>query len=107
MNSARQVAEQLIKTGKAVHPSIGLRSRSVTDGTRLGAYILQIDPAGPADKAGLKEGDVVKLLDSTLITNSDSLIVAVNRHRPGDVVVIRFVRGGQERSVKVTLVRDA
>ena len=107
VNAARQVAEQLIRTGKAVHASIGVRSRSVTDGTRLGAYILQIDPGGAAAKAGLKEGDVIKLVDTTLITGADSLIVAVNRHQPGDVVSVRFVRAGKELTVKVTLARDS
>ena len=107
MNAARLVAEQLIKTGKAVHASIGVRSRSVTDGTRLGAYILQIDPGGAADKAGLKEGDVIKLVDATLVTGADSLIVAVNQHQPGDVVSVRYIRSGKEQTVKVTLASDS
>lgn len=107
INAARVVAQELIRTGKAVHASLGLRSRSVTDGTRLGAYILQIDPGGAADKAGLKVGDVVKVVDTEVITSSDALIVAVNQHRPGDVVTVRYIRAGTEKAIKVTLASDS
>ena len=103
INSARNIAEQLIKTGRAVHASIGASTRSVTDGTRLGAYILQIDPGQAAANAGLKEGDVIKLVDKTLISDSDSLIVAINQHKPGDVVAVRYVRAGQEKTTSLTL----
>jgi S1-C subfamily serine protease len=91
INSARDVATQLIKTGHVAHASLGASTRSVTDGNRLGAYILQIDPGGPAAKAGLKEGDVVKLIDGKLITSADDLTVAVQKHKPGDVVTLRYV----------------
>ncbi|HEX2307743.1 MAG TPA: PDZ domain-containing protein, partial [Jatrophihabitantaceae bacterium] len=103
MNSARDVASQLIKTGRVAHASLGASTRSVTDGNRLGAYILQIDPGGPAAKAGLKEGDVVKLIDGKLITSADDLTVAVQKRKPGDVVTLRYVRGSKEFNVKVTL----
>jgi putative serine protease PepD len=103
INSARDVANQLIKTGRVAHASLGASTRSVTDGNRLGAYILQITPGGPAAKAGLKEGDVVKLIDGKLITSADDLTVAVQKHKPGDVVTLRYVRASKEFNVKVTL----
>jgi S1-C subfamily serine protease len=103
INSARDVANQLIKTGRVAHASLGASTRSVTDGNRLGAYILQITPGGPAAKAGLKEGDVIKLIDGKLITSADDLTVAVQKHKPGDVVTLRYVRASKEFNVKVTL----
>ena len=103
INSARDVASQLIKTGHVAHASLGATTRSVTDGNRLGAYILQIDPGGPAAKAGLKEGDVIKLIDGKLITSADDLTVAVQKRKPGDVVTLRYVRAAKESNVKVTL----
>ena len=69
----------------------------------MGAYVLQIDPGGPAAKAGLKEGDVIKLIDGKLITSADDLTVAVQKHHPGDVVTLRYIRGAKESNVKVTL----
>ena len=107
IDEARSVATQLIQTGKAVHASIGLTARSVTDGTRLGAYVLQIDPGGPAAKAGLKAADVVKLADGHLIQTADELTLAVGRHKPGDKISVRYVRGATEHTVTVTLGSDS
>jgi S1-C subfamily serine protease len=103
INSARSIAEQLIKSGKAVHASIGLNTRSVTTGNRQGAYVAQVVPGGAADQAGLKAGDVITLADSTLITSADVLSVVVERHQPGDTISIRYVRGGAEATASVTL----
>ena len=107
IDEATAIATQLIKTGKAVHASIGLTARSVTDGTRLGAYVLQVDANGPAAKAGLKAGDVIKLADKHLIETADGLTLVVGRHKPGDKIVIRYVRGAVERDATVTLGSDA
>ncbi len=106
IDEARNVATQLIRTGKAVHASIGLTARSVTDGTRLGAYVLQINPGGPAAKAGLKVADVIKLADGHLIQTADELTLAVGRHKPGDKISVRYVRGAAEQTVTVTLGSD-
>ena len=107
IDEARDIATQLIKTGKAVHASIGLTTRSVTDGVRLGAYILQVNPEGPAAKAGLKAGDVVKLADSHLIETADDLTLVVGRHKPGDKIAIRYVRGATEHNTTITLGTDS
>jgi S1-C subfamily serine protease len=103
INYARKAAEDLIKTGKVVHADIGLSSRGVTDGSRDGAYILQVVPDGPADKAGLKEADVITLFDDTLIDSGDALTVAVIESRPGAVVTLHYVRHGVSGQAKVTL----
>ena len=103
INSARMIATELIKTGKAVHASIGLNSRAVTDGARLGAYLVQVLPAGPADQAGLKAGDVITLADATLIVSADELSLVVGQHKPGDVLTVRYYRGNVESSASVTL----
>lgn len=103
MNTARAVAESLIHTGKVVHASLGVSSRSVTDGTQDGAYLVQVVPGGPADKAGLKEGDVVTLFEKELITSGDALTVAVLESKPDQVVSIRYIRNGVAATVKVTL----
>jgi S1-C subfamily serine protease len=102
INSAIGIATQLIRTGTVVHASIGAQTRSVTDGSRLGAYVVQVDPGQAAAKAGLKEGDVIKLVDKTLISGSDSLVVAVNLHKPGDVVAVRYIRAGKELTTTLT-----
>ena len=103
INTAHDIALQLIKTGKVVHASIGVSSRSVTDGSRDGAYLVEVTPGGPADKAGLKQGDVVTLFDKTLIDSGDALTVAVSESKPGQVVTVKYVRAGVTSQAKVTL----
>jgi S1-C subfamily serine protease len=103
INEARTIAEELIKTGKAVHANIGINGSAVTDGSRQGAYVAQVVPGGGADKAGIKAGDVVTVADSTLVTSAAALTVVVQKHKPGDVIKVRYYRGSTQTDVDVTL----
>ena len=103
INTARGIAQQLIRTGKVVHADLGVSSRSVTDGTQDGAYLVQVVPGGPADKAGLREGDVITLFQKELITSGDALTVAVAESQPGQTVTVRYVRSGVAHTASVTL----
>jgi S1-C subfamily serine protease len=103
INTAAKVAQQLIRTGKVVHADLGVSSRAVTDGSRDGAYLVQIQAGGPAGKAGLKEGDVVTLFEKSLIDSGDALTVAVAESDPGRVVTLTYVRKGISAQAKVTL----
>ncbi len=103
INTARAVAQQLIRTGKVVHADFGASTRSVTNGTQSGAYLVQVSPGGPAAKAGLREGDVITLFQKELIDSGDALTVAVNESQPGQVVSVRYVRNGVSATASVTL----
>jgi S1-C subfamily serine protease len=103
INEARTIATELIRTGKAVHASIGINGSAVTDGSRQGAYVAQVIPGGAADKAGIKAADVITVADSTLITSAAALTVVVQKHKPGDVIKVRYYRGDTETDVNVTL----
>jgi S1-C subfamily serine protease len=106
INTARSVAQQLIRTGKVVHADFGASTRSVTNGTQSGAYLVQVTPGGPAAKAGLREGDVITLFQKELIDSGDALTVAVNESQPGQVVSVRYVRNGVSSLASVTLGRS-
>lgn len=103
VNTARDVAQELIHSGKVQHADLGASSRSVSDGSRDGAYLVQIVPGGPAGKAGLKEGDVVVLYQQTLIDSGDALTVAVAESKPGQSITLRYVRSGVTAQAKITL----
>ncbi|MGW3442024.1 S1C family serine protease [Streptomyces sp. NPDC001076] len=109
INQAKYVAQQLIKTGKPVYAKIGA-SVSLEDGTS-GAQITDsgsggsaaVESGGPADKAGLKPGDVITKLDGTVIDSGPTLIGEIWTHKPGDKVEITYKRDGSEHTVTVTL----
>jgi S1-C subfamily serine protease len=103
INFARAIAKQLIESGKATHPDIGIAARAVTDGTRDGAYVVQVTPDGPAAKAGIQAGDVITAIDGGAVLSSDFLAVIVEGHKPGDVVTAHLFRDAKELDVKVTL----
>lgn len=109
VNQAKNVAEQLIKTGQPVYPVIGA---SVSlESNKMGATISEegaggsaaVTPNGPAAKAGLKPGDVITKLDNTVIDSGPTLIGEIWTHKPGDKVKLTFERGGKEQTVDLEL----
>jgi putative serine protease PepD len=62
-----------------------------------------VTTGGPADRAGLRTGDVVVALDARPVASMSALVVALRDHRPGDSVPLTVVRDGQVRIVPVTL----
>jgi putative serine protease PepD len=103
INTVRDIAEQLISTGEAVHAALGVNSRSVTDGTRDGALVLNVEPGSPAAAAGIREEDVVIAVEGDRVGSSEELVVAVDSHDPGDQVTVEVVRGGRSQELEATL----
>ncbi|CAM5503459.1 S1C family serine protease [Streptomyces aurantiogriseus] len=109
INQAKYVAQQLIKTGEPVYAKIGA-SVSLADSTD-GAKIIDqgegsaaaVESGGPADKAGLKAGDVITKLDDTVIDSGPTLIGEIWTHQPGDKVTITYQRDGKTHTVELTL----
>jgi len=108
INEARDIAEQIIRTGSVRHATLAVNARSVTqlNGNRDGALIEAVQPGGAGDAAGLAENDVIIKVGGTLITGADKLTVTIRAHRVGDTVKITFVRGSQTRTTEATLRAD-
>ncbi|WP_369136894.1 S1C family serine protease [Modestobacter versicolor] len=104
IDTVRDIAEQLISTGSAVHASLGVNARTVTDGTRDGALVVNVEPGSPAADAGVQEQDVVIAVDGEPVASSEELVVAVDSHDPGDTITLELVRGGGSREVQATLI---
>jgi len=105
INQAKKTAEQLIKTGFATYPIMGISvdTRFTGTGALISSDGAGITPAGPADKAGLKAGDIITMLDGIEINNSDELIVAIRSKSVGDKVKVKYTRNNISREATVTL----
>ncbi|QTT77971.1 trypsin-like peptidase domain-containing protein [Streptomyces mobaraensis NBRC 13819 = DSM 40847] len=108
INQAKRVAEELINTGRATHPVIGvsLDMEYQGDGARVnpkGGNGTPVTPGGPADKAGIAPGDVIKKVDDVPVRSGQELIVKIRSHRPGDRLTLTVERDGKERTVRMTL----
>jgi S1-C subfamily serine protease len=108
INEAREIAQQIIRTGTVKHATLAVNARSVTqlNGNRDGALIEAVQPGGAGEQAGLQEKDVVTRVDNTVITGSDKLVVTIREHHIGDQVKITFVRGSRTITVEATLQSD-
>nr|WP_245974951.1 trypsin-like peptidase domain-containing protein [Corynebacterium alimapuense] len=105
-NFAKRVADQLISDGQAAQPLLGVQVAARTDVN--GALIAGVEADGPADQAGLVEGDVVTRLNDRVIDNSDALIAAVRSQDFGETVTLEISQPdtGQTRTVEVTLTTE-
>ena len=104
-NQAMRTAEQLIETGTATYPVIGVQ----LDQRYTGEGVLVIDDeqgvvaGAPADDAGVEPGDVITGIDGRPITQLDELVVAIRAKAVGEDVVLTIQRDGQELEITVTL----
>jgi len=105
INQAKKTAEQLIKTGSATYPIMGIAvdTRYTGNGALISTAANGVISGGPADKAGIKAGDLIIAIDGVEIASSDELIVAIRSHNVGDKVKIKFTRNTVTREVSVIL----
>ncbi|MFD0107795.1 trypsin-like peptidase domain-containing protein, partial [Streptomyces sp. NPDC127164] len=109
VNQGKRVAEELINTGKATHPVIGitLDMAYAGDGARVAAKGSDGGPpvtvGGPGDKAGIEAGDVITAVDGRRVHSGEELIVKTRAHRPGDRLELTLERDGKETQVSLVL----
>ncbi|MGW1895715.1 trypsin-like peptidase domain-containing protein [Streptomyces sp. NPDC002004] len=109
INQGKRVAEELINTGRATHPVIGvtLDMAYSGDGARVGTKGKDGGPSvtrgGPGDKAGIRAGDVITGVDGQQVHSGEELIIKIRAHRPGDRLQLTLERGGHERKITLTL----
>ncbi|MFD9745486.1 S1C family serine protease [[Kitasatospora] papulosa] len=109
INQGKRVAEELISTGKATHPVIGvtLDMEFTGDGAKVGGKAAggasAVTEGGPADKAGIRSGDIITEVEGQRVHSGEELIVKIRAHRPGDRLALVLTRGGKELSKTLTL----
>ena len=82
---------------------IAVDTRYTGTGALISSEANGVTNGGPADKAGLKAGDLILEIDGVEINTSDELIVAIRSRNVGDKVKIKFKRNAITREVSVTL----
>jgi len=109
INEAKSIADQLIASGTAVHPYLGvsLKDGTVKDGTanRKAAVVAQVSQGTPASAAGLKVGDAVTAVNGEAVNGSESLVAQVRERSVGATVDLSVVRSGQAQQISVTLTK--
>ncbi|MFI7355185.1 S1C family serine protease [Streptomyces avidinii] len=109
INQGKRVAEELIRTGRATHPVIGvtLDMDYTGDGARVGDKGEDGKPSvvagGPGARAGIRAGDVITKVDGQRVRGGDELIIKIRAHRPGDPLTLTVLRDGRESTLKVVL----
>jgi putative serine protease PepD len=101
VNQAKITAEQIIRTGTSTKPVIGVTLDLGFNGP--GVRISQVTPDGPAQAAGVRQGDVVTEIDGRAVNGADEFIVAIRSKQPGDTVTLTLNRNGSTSEVTVTL----
>jgi S1-C subfamily serine protease len=107
-NLARDIARQLIESGHVTgtgRAMIDARVATVAgpDGSPAGTGIVSVTSGGPADRAGLQAGDVIKSVERTATPDTAALAQVLAAAEPGQSVTLAVARDGQQRTVRVTL----
>jgi len=111
VNMAANVYNQIIKTGKVVRGGIGIRFRQTDDsrdllrayGAKNGVFVNSVAPGGPADKAGIKEQDIVTAINGKPIHDGNELLDKVTATPIGSSLDLTVLRDGKERHFNVVV----
>jgi putative serine protease PepD len=101
-NTARRVVPQLERGEAIKRPYLGVQTAADPVNPN-GAQVQTVTPGGPAEKAGLQTGDVIKSLDGQTIRDPSALSSAIDAKRPGDKVTVRIERNGLTQELDATL----
>jgi serine protease Do len=110
-NTVVQVYNDLIgATHKVTRGSIGIQFRQGLAGAvnrvygfKNGVLVQEVQPAGPADKAGIKPGDIITTVDGRSIKDGDDLVNEIASRRPGSTVRLGYMRDGKPGDTTVTI----
>jgi serine protease Do len=111
INLARHVVDRLMHGGKVIRGYLGVQPRDIDPGlaqsfnlsSENGALINYVTPSSPAEKAGMKAGDVITAFNGKPVNSAHDLLFAVADGAPGQEASVTYIREGKEHTAKVTL----
>jgi len=110
-NAARHIMESLIKTGKVQRGFLGITPGDLNPALArqfkvpdiAGVLVNQVEPGSPADKAGVKQGDVLRTLNGQTVDGTARFRSLVAGMNPGSEITLGILRDGKAETIKVTL----
>jgi serine protease Do len=114
VNLARLSLESLIKGGKVTRGLLGVLPQDITPQLakafglpdQNGALVGNVNPKSPAEKAGIKSGDVIIAFNDKPVTDGHNLRLMVSECAPGSQATVKFIRDGATKNVTVTLAEN-
>ena len=115
INDTIDIYSDLIQYSKVKRPYIGITGSDITEDTvkanptydlKVGAYVRSVEDYSPAEKAGLKIGDIIIEADGQTVESMDDLNEVKNSHQIGDKMTLKIYRNGEEKTVELTLVEQ-
>ena len=111
INQASRVAEEIINHGGKApqHAIIGIsldqtyQGNGVRVATSAAGGTAPVTPGGPADKIGIKAGDIITAFDGKPVSAPNELVALIRSHQPGDTVKITYTRAGKSTTADITL----
>ncbi len=115
VNLAKKVLEDLKTFGTVQRGILGvsfpspavedqyLKQQGLDPGKVVGVYIIGVQKGSSADRAGLKEGDIIQSIDGTALQSSSEFSERIARHRPKDAILLTYLRRGKSNTVSATL----
>jgi 2-alkenal reductase len=112
-NHVARVVTELIDSGSVAYPFIGVTYRQISPDLAAqndlpvdyGAYVMSVEPGGPAQEGGIREGDIIVAIGDERINDQTTFTEALFAFSPGDTVPVTILRGNQERTADVTLIQ--
>jgi S1-C subfamily serine protease len=101
----RRGAGQPPRTAELGSPGYGAYLGSVPDFTPVdrGVKLSGVTPGSPADKGGLRAGDIIIGLSTHDVSDLQAMTDALRAHKPGETVAVKFIRDGETKTIEVTL----
>ncbi|SFE13300.1 Do family serine endopeptidase [Nitrosomonas sp. Nm166] len=109
IHAAKQIMEQIIQSGGVIRGWLGVSMQDITLElaesfgleSSIGTLVASVLRDGPADKAGIKPGDILVAVEGKPIKNSSEMLNLVAALPPGETVTVTVVRGKQEKSIQI------
>jgi 2-alkenal reductase len=110
-NTVKTIAQTLISQGSVTYPFMGVGIVPITPDlvaqynlpVNQGVIVTDVPSGGPADDAGIEQGDLITAIDGVKIDEQNTFTEVLFMHKPGDKVKVDIVRGNDKKTVTVTL----